>query len=152
MEKVGKSKVFSMSEANVSMLVMLALVVTMSTGCARRGDGSQDLEKSHVRAVTILHGLAVAKLGHEPRDEKEFKQAIAKLSVTPEKMKVGSFDELFVSERDGKPLIVIYGSPTKNSDVLVYEQTGVNGKRLLGHRIGVVEDVDDAQLKSLTKQ
>ena len=91
-------------------------------------------------------------MGHEPHDEKEFKQALAKLSITPKKMKVGSFDEVFVSERDGKPLIVIYGSPNKNSDVLVYEQTGINGKRLLGHRIGMVEEVDDAQLKSLTKQ
>ena len=72
------------------------------------------------------------------------------LSVKPEQMKVGSFDELFVSERDGQPLVVVYGSPPKDSDVVVYEQTGVNGKRLVGHRIGMVEEVDEAQYKDLT--
>ena len=63
---------------------------------------------------------------------------------------VDSFDELFVSDRDGKPLVVVYGSRLKDSDVLIYEQTGVNGKRLVGHRIGMVEEVDEAEYKKLT--
>jgi hypothetical protein len=137
-------------ERGLSMLLALLVLMTSSLGCTRRDKNLQNLENSHVRSLTILHGLAVVKLRHLPRDEKEFKQAIATLSVSPEKMKVGSFDELFVSERDGKPLVVIYGASNTNSDVLVYEQTGVNGKRLLGHRIGVVEEVDEAQYKELT--
>src|SRR5262249_2953222 len=93
---------------------------------------------------------ATTKLRHPPSNEKEFKQVLATLSVKPEQMKASSFDELFISERDGKPLVVIYDASKKNSDVLVYEQTGINGKRLVGHRIGVVEQVDDAQLKDRT--
>jgi len=137
-------------ERGLSMLFVFLVLSASTLGCARRVENLQKLDNSHVRSLTMLHGLAVAKLGHVPRDEKEFKQAIAKLSVTPEKMRVGSFDELFVSERDGKPLIVVYGAPNKNSDVLVYEQTGVNGKRLVGHRIGVVEEVDETEYKKLT--
>jgi hypothetical protein len=129
---------------------MLSLLIASSLGCARQYESSQSVEKSHVRSLTVLHGLAVAKLGHLPRDEKEFKRAIATLSVKPKQMKVGSFDELFVSERDGKPLVLVYGAQNKNLDVVVYEQTGVNGKRLVGHRIGMVEEVDDEQYKKLT--
>jgi hypothetical protein len=137
-------------ERDLSLLLGLSVLVASSLGCARRDENLQNLDKSHVRSLTILHGLAVAKLRHLPSDEEEFKQAIATLSISPEKMKVSSFDELFVSERDGKPLVVIYGASNKNSDVLVYEQTGVNGKRLVGHRIGVVEEVDEAEYKKLT--
>jgi hypothetical protein len=137
-------------QCSFSMRLALSVLVASSLGCARRDENRQNLDKSHVRSLTVLHGLAVAKLRHLPRDEKEFKQAITTLSVTPEKMKVGSFDELFVSERDGKPLVVVYGTPNQNSDVLVYEQSGVNGKRLVGHRIGVVEEVDEAEYKKLT--
>jgi hypothetical protein len=70
--------------------------------------------------------------------------------VSLEKLRVDSIDELFVSERDGQPLVVVYGSPPAGSDVVVYEHTGVNGKRLVGHRIGMVEEADEATFKSLT--
>lgn len=131
-------------------LFALSVLFVSDTSFTRQAVSSQNLEKSHVRSVTTLHGLATSKLRHPPGDVIEFKQALATLSVKPEQMKVGCFDELFVSERDGKPLVVVYGSPLKDSDVLVYKQTGVNGKRLIGHRIGTVEEVDEAQYKALT--
>jgi hypothetical protein len=131
-------------------LFAISVLLASVTSCGRHAHSSQNLEKSHVRSLTTLYGLATTKLRHTPGNEKEFKQTLATLSVKPEQMKVGSFDELFVSERDGKPLVVVYGSPLKDSDVLVYEQTGVNGKWLIGHRIGMVEEVDDAQYKELT--
>jgi hypothetical protein len=131
-------------------LLLFPAFVVASAGCARQAESSQKLEKSHVRSLTRLHALATSMLGHTPRDEKELKHAITILSVKPEKMGVNSFDELFVSERDGKPLVLIYDSPPKDSDILVYEQIGVNGKRMVGYRIGMVEEVDDAQFKNLT--
>jgi hypothetical protein len=131
-------------------LVACFVLLASATSCGRHAESSHSPDNSHVRSLTTLYGLATTKLRHPPGNEKEFKQVLAMLSVKPEQMRVGSFDELFVSERDGKPLVVIYGSPNKNSDVLVYEQTGANGKRLVGHRIGMVEEVDDAQYKALT--
>jgi hypothetical protein len=131
-------------------LYALSVLFVLDTSCTRQAVSSQNLDKSHVRSLTTLHGLVTSKLRHPPGDVKEFKQALATLSVKPEQMKVDSFDELFVSDRDGKPLVVVYGSPLKDSDVLVYEQTGVNGKRLVGHRIGMVEEVNEAEYKNLT--
>lgn len=131
--------------------MLLALSVSLATysGCARHDENSHALDKSHLRSITVLYGLATTKLGHLPHDEKEFKQAIATLSLKPEKWGVASFDEVFVSERDGKPLVVVYGTPPGKSDVVVYEQTGVNDKILVGHRIGFVDEVDQAQFNGL---
>ena len=137
------------SARGLTMLMLLAVFTAASAGCRAKDESAATRETSHVRVLTNLHALASNKLGHVPHDMQEFKQTIAKLPVSMEKLKVGSIDELFVSERDGLPLIVVYGSTPAVSDVVVYEQTGVNGKRQVGHRIGMVEEVDEAQYKSL---
>jgi hypothetical protein len=130
--------------------LLLALFAATGSGCAKKDSGVETREMSRVRILTNLHAMATTKIGHLPRDEQEFKQAIAKLQVNLEKRKAGSIDELFISERDGQPLVVIYGSGSVDSDVVVYEQNGVNGKRMVGHRIGMVEEVDESELKKLT--
>jgi hypothetical protein len=135
---------------SVRALRFMLFFIAASAGCRGENENAIKRETSHVRLLTTLHALATSKLGHTPRDMREFKQTIAKLSVTTEKLRVESIDELFVSERDGQPLVVVYGSTSPASDVVVYEQTGLNGKRQVGHRIGMVEEVDEAQFKDLT--
>ena len=130
--------------------LLLTLFAATASGCARKDGDVATHQMSRVRILTNLLAMATTELGHVPRDEQEFKQAIAKLQVNLEKRKVSSIDELFVSERDGQPLVVIYGSGSVDSDVVVYEQNGVNGKRMVGHRIGMVEEVDESELKKLT--
>jgi hypothetical protein len=132
-----------------SVAWLLPLCAAIGLGCTKNDDNLANHQSSHVRILANLHALATTKLGHVPRDAQEFKQAIAKLGVNLEKRKIGSIDELFVSERDGQPLIVSYGPENANSDVVVYEQNGMNGKRMVGHRIGMVEEVDEAELKKL---
>lgn len=128
--------------------LVFAIVAAVGNGCAKTDDSAMKRETSHVRLLTNLHVMAANKLGHVPQDEREFKRAIGLLKVSAEKLKVDSIDELFVSERDGKPLVVLYGQLPKGSDVVVYEQVGINGKRQVGHRIGMVEELDEAQLKA----
>ena len=141
-----------MAMAHGLAMLLLPPVFMASTGCHGKDNSALKRESSHVRLLTNLHGMAASKLGHVPRDVQEFKQTIAKLNIPMERLKVASIDELFVSERDGLPLIVVYGSTPAVSDVVVYEQTGVNGKRQVGYRIGMVEEVDDAHYKELTSQ
>ena len=129
--------------------LLLPAFLLASAGCNGKNENALKVESSHVRLLTNLHGLASSKLGHAPRDEQDFKQGIAAAHMSPEKLKVGSIDELFVSERDGQPLVVVYGTPPKNSDVVVYERAGVNGKRQIGHRIGMVEEVDETHFNEL---
>jgi thioredoxin-related protein len=133
-----------------ALLLLLSVFMAAAAGCHRKDKNAVRRETSHVRLLTNLHALASSKLGHVPHDEQEFKKSIATLSVSAAKLKVGSIDELFISERDGQPLVVIYGSLPAASDVVVYEQIGVEGKRQVGHKIGMVEEVDEAQYKLLT--
>jgi hypothetical protein len=138
------------SARGLAILLLAPAFVAASAGCRAKDESAVKRESSHVRLLTNLHGMASSKLGHVPRDMQEFKQTIAKLNLSPDKLKVASVDELFVSERDGLPLIVVFGSAPAVSDVVVYEHTGLNGMRQIGHKIGMVEEVDEAQYKILT--
>lgn len=88
-------------------------------------------------------------MGRYPEDEAEFKATIAKGNPSLDALKVSSLDELFVSERDGQPLVVVYGKAPAGSDLVVYEQTGVDGLRQVGHRIGMVEEVDASKFAEI---
>lgn len=132
-----------------AMLLSSALVAC-AAGCSGSSEVVVNKHASHVRKLTNLYTMASVKLRRPPRDEQEFKQTLATLEVKPEKYEVGSIDELFTSERDGQPLNVVYGAPPKGSDVVVYEQAGVGGKRLVGHKIGMIEELDDADFSALS--
>ncbi|QDT75518.1 hypothetical protein [Lacipirellula limnantheis] len=127
----------------------LALAVSAAAGC---GGSDSEVRKqgfSHVRLLTSLHTRVTSSLGRYPKDEAEFKAALVQDNVSPEALKVNSIDDLFISERDGQPLVVVYGQPPAGSDLVVYEQTGVNGMRQVGHRIGVIEEVDAAKFAEI---
>jgi hypothetical protein len=130
-------------------LALLSLSFVIALGCGNSGGAAPTKQASHVRKLTSLHTMVSLKLRRPPRDEQEFKQTLASMQVSPDKYDVASIDELFVSERDGQPLIVAYGTPSKDSDVVVYEQKGVDGRRLIGHKIGKIDEVDDAEFTSL---
>jgi len=131
------------------LLFLATVFVVREAGCNLR-QNSKKSAPNHVGAVTALYELSKSKLGHTPSDEKEFKKAMQTVSVKPQNFKVDSFDELLISERDGQPLTVVYGPAAASSNFIVSEQTGVNGKRMVGLRTGIVEEMDEAQYKVLT--
>jgi hypothetical protein len=133
-----------------SATLTLALSALALIGCSSGGN-SEVREKgfSHVRLLTSLHTRISSELGRYPKDEAEFKAALGKANLTLDAMKVNSIDELFISKRDGQPLVVVYGQAPAGSDVVVYEQTGVNGLREVGHRLGNVEEVDEAKFAEI---
>ncbi len=131
------------------LLFLATVFVVPEAGCNLR-QNSKKSAPNHVGAVTALYELSKSKLGHAPSDEKEFKKAMQTVSVKPQNFKVDSFDELLISERDGQPLTVVYGPAEANSNFIVSERTGVNGKRMVGLRTGIVEEIDEAQYKVLT--
>jgi hypothetical protein len=126
-------------------LVAMLFVV----GCNAPKANAIKKETSHLRLLTNLYAKISMKSGHNPRNEAEFKEAIKNSDVPLEALKVSSVDELFVSERDGQPCVVVYGPRQPGNDVVVYEQTGVDGYRQVGHMIGKVEEVDEAKFREL---
>jgi hypothetical protein len=131
------------------MAICLTLIALALTGCGGGGSEAKKQALSHVRLLTSLHTKVSSQLRRFPKDEQEFKAEIEKSDVSLEALKVDSLDELFVSERDGQPLVVAYGQAPADSDVVVYEQTGVDGLRQVGHRIGMVEEVDAARFAEI---
>jgi hypothetical protein len=94
--------------------------------------------------------------GKTPNSEQEFKQFIASIgTVLADRTRAGanitSTDELFISERDGQPYIVFYGTRPKGvgNDVLAFEQLGVGGKRYVGYGLGFVEELDEQRFSEL---
>jgi hypothetical protein len=89
-------------------------------------------------------------LGRNPADEQEFKAAVGQGKMDLDVLGVSSVDELFVSDRDGQPLVILYGAQAKNSQgVIAYEQTGENGVRLVGTSNGQVIEADATQFLKL---
>lgn len=128
--------------------ILLSVAMGLLAGCGSGGNKASR-ELSHIRLLTSLYVKAGTNLGHNPNSEEEFKKAIADSDVKLENLRVESIDELFISDRDGKPLIVVYGNALPTSDVIVYEQEGVNGMKEVGHKIGMVEAVDAAKFAEL---
>jgi hypothetical protein len=96
----------------------------------------------------MLHASAGRTLGHAPKSEEEFKEFIKGIGAESlERMHVKSIDDLFISPRDGKPYVVIYGkSPT---GVLVYESEGVDGLREVGFQTGQTKQLNNEQFNAL---
>jgi hypothetical protein len=131
--------------AGLSLLLLAAVLV----GCGGPAGGSGKKETSRVRFLTMLYTRTSSQLGRNPKDEQEFKEKLKSYDLALDKAGVSSIDELFISERDGQPLVVLYGARPPGSDVVVYEQTGVGGMRYVGHKLGMVEEVDEAKFREL---
>lgn len=118
-------------------------------GCG--GSAPAGSQKSHVKGLSALYVKAAFDLSRNPANEQEFKAALAKAPINLDPLGVSSIDELFTSDRDGQPLVVLYGPTPKGVDpgVVAYEQEGVDGKRLVGFRAAGVEEADEARLKQL---
>lgn len=126
----------------------MALLLAAVVGCGGAASVKRDKEISHVGAVTTLYFRAKSTLGKPPGSEQEFKEVIAQDNVDPGVLGVDSVDELFVSDRDGQPLVVDYGQ-TSAQGVVVYEQVGKDGVRLVGFTSGQIEEADAAEFAQL---
>ena len=133
-----------------ALLVALTLV-----GCGAQSDVAQRQETTHLRSLVSLYRHAASTLGRPPADEVEFKDFIRnKAKAMVDALKIANVDELFVSERDGQPFVVLYGRrpPEVAPDLVAYERTGVAGKRYVGYSLGVVQEVDEQRFAELVPE
>ncbi len=130
-----------------SSFALLAFVLLMGCGGGSVGT-NRAKEISHVGAITTLYFRADSVLRKSPASEQEFKEVIAQQNVDPGVLGVGSADELFVSDRDGQPLVIIYGQ-TAPQGVVAYEQVGKDGVRLVGFKNGQIDAADATRFAKL---
>lgn len=136
--------------------VVAAILPLVLSGCGTERE-SQTREESRLKPLALLYGQFTGKhRGNPPKDEAEFKAFVnqPENSSIPKSLKVNvaSGDELFVSERDGKPYVILYGAVTgppgpAGLPVVAYEQVGSGGKRYVASSVGKVEDVDAETFK-----
>jgi len=137
-------------------LVLSTIVAVLIAGCG---------PNNALSSPTALHmkGLANAYLDHvvgangPPADEATFKKHMKGLRASVQydyHIDPNNIDASFVSERDGQPLVVMYGEgPGKISGdskkVIAHEKTGKNGKRLVVFASTKVDIVTEAELEKL---
>jgi hypothetical protein len=136
-------------------------LVAVALGLCPAGCGDNTAEQvgamntSNIQRIgNIYAGFQNYKGNKGPKDEAEFKTFIKEYD--PGKLKMmkidpAKVDELFTSERDGKPFKVRYGvgGGRGSSDPVVFEQEGKDGKKQVGYTGGKVEEVDDATYQKL---
>lgn len=138
--RLSRSAVFA-------LLLAFGFVIS---GCS--GSNATPASKTAFSAVVSLHTMMVVTTGRPPKSEEAFKEFIAANgSAAMERAGVASVDELLVSNRDGKPYVIIYGKPPAGvaHDVIVFEQEGIDGKRLVGRNTGFIAELDESQFREL---
>jgi hypothetical protein len=136
------------------VLTLLVLYVAVVIGCGERTSGQKPNE-TNLRLVAVLYSQYLSAHGGEvPSDEEEFRTFVSSLGPgVLDRAGLSGLDELFVSARDGQPLVVKYRDEIWPLDgAIAYEQVGANGTRYVASELGGVSEITDEQFLSRHKQ
>ena len=122
-------------------------------GCGGSSAAPEQLDRSNLKPLAMLYGRFMARhRGLPPANEAEFKRYVqSNGSDILSSYSVTDTEGLFVSPRDQKPYVVLYGDPRNrlNQDLIAYEQEGVAGKRLVVDSLAIVREVDEEHFREL---
>ena len=140
----------STSSLGIGTCVVCAALLIV-TGC-----GEEKPAPTASRLATIgkvYEQFRYAHRGTVPKDRAEFVSFIEEQGDwLLEEAQADSVDELFVSERDGQPLVILYGKDRKQLNgmqVVVHETKGVDGRIMVGYASGDSELVYEEAFKSM---
>ena len=134
-------------------------VVTMTFALIGCGDRTAtqvaSMNKSNIQRLSNLYAAHQNyKGGKGPKDEASFRTFVTEFD--PAKLKMmqidsGKIDDLFKSERDGQPFVFRFnvGGGRGSVSAVVFEQTGKDGKRMVGYTSAEPQEVDEAKYKDL---
>jgi hypothetical protein len=117
-------------------------------GCG--GGGGSSGETEHAKKLSeVYRSYVAANRGKKPANEAALKQYAKTLSPELlEIMKIDDVEAIFASPRDNQPYVVAYGAKA-TGPVIIHEQQGVDGKKIVATREGAVQEVEDAELQRL---
>ena len=140
-------------------LIGFCLVLFPCSGCQTEVDPNQivaEANNSNIKRLSNLYLAFQMKNNWKgPKNEDQFKSFLKKL--TPAKLErigidSGTIDQLFVNERDGEPFKVRYsvpGSAMGSSEPVVFEATGVDGRRMVGFLDMQLKELEGAEYDQL---
>jgi len=140
-----------------SSLLAAAGLASLLVGCSNSAQEAAQ-ESSNIKPLALFYGQYVGRhQGTPPPNEAEFKAFVKENQATVQGLTIADADALFVSSRDNKPYVVIYGAASGppgpgNQPVVIYEQEGVNGMRYVSSSLGAVEEVDEAKFRQYVPQ
>ena len=137
------------SLSRVGRLVLLVAIAAGLTGCSS-SEVVTTTDDAHIKQVAVLYGQFIGmNKGKPPADEKAFKTFVQQ-NLTA-RQSTDTVETVLTSPRDKQPYVLRYGvlAGTDKPAVVVYEQTGKNGKRFVGLSHGGTEEVDDKKFKEL---
>lgn len=139
-------------------LIAIIAALGLSVGCGSPGAAdllAQANSDNISRLSNVYQGFQSRHDWRGPRDKAELMAFLSSLKSTKlEAIGVdpGSIDSVFVSGRDGEPFKVRYGVPGHimgSNAPVVFEATGVDGKRMVGFLNMTTREVDDAEYERL---
>jgi hypothetical protein len=128
-----------------------ALLMTLA-GCGGAGTATRPEPGGHIQKVARLYELFTRTRGRPPAQPQEFRQFLQNLPAN-QRQALGltaAVDELLTSPRDGQPYGFVWNQrPAAGPPpVVVYEQTGVDGKRLVADALaGGAVEVDEQEFR-----
>jgi hypothetical protein len=127
----------------ITCFVLVIFACSLSSGCS---GGKRVEEQSNLRSLAAYYSQYLAQhRGKLPADEKELKSFItADLAGSPPQA-AASVDDLFISNRDGKPFVVKYrgNKSWRLPDIVAYEQEGGDGTRHVATSVGGYEELTE---------
>lgn len=136
------------------------LVVFLLCGC-----GGSELESPtamKLRGTANLYTYsAISNKGEGPQNEDEFRKLVRSIpDVVREANRVPATstpEDLLVSDRDGQPFVVRYGTPIRgmsatSAPLVVHERVGKDGKFLVGYANSNVAELTAPELEAALTQ
>jgi hypothetical protein len=133
-----------------------------NAGCGNAASSSssfdeyKQLQRTPLRALGVLYGEFMGRNGNRPpASEQQFKNYLKSVpSRELERLGVADSASLFVSPRDGRPMVVLYGKEIGPPGApglpwIAYEQQSTEASRYVVGRIGVVVVMDDEEFHEL---
>ena len=142
----------------VGLFFAVAACCILPLGCGGSQRESEAREQSNLKPLALLYGQYIGQnRGQPPASEEQFKQFVRALSSERlASLGVTDVEQIFVSSRDQKPYVVLYGQAALSgppgpagAPVIAYELEGAGGTRFVASNMGAVEEVDEARFKEL---
>lgn len=133
--------------------VCLMVVASLCLGCSSASAPAKGLD-NELKPLGILYMKYVGRhQGKSPGSREELENFIKSNGQDELKgMGISDTGAIFLSSRDGSPLIVRYGVQIPppgpgGPSIVAYEAIGSNGRRFVANSMGGVEELDEATLK-----
>ena len=143
----------------IRVATLLLLAMLMFSGCGSSVKELGAIYDSNIKKAHLCYTIFMEQHRYMgPKDEAELRKFISedksgRFLAERAGIAVDNLDSVFVSERDGEPLVFRFGVKGVADHAVVFEKTGVEGMRYvaLGKPIEVDEEQYDKYLKGEIK-